>query len=148
MPFCLSILEDGTDSIVTGPACTYLALTAESVGIRAWAGVLDAKINRIFSQLATHGPIQEAVKRGGGTYRGIQYGSPERGVPDLFLFDDPVTKTTLALTLDGSSVCSKRVKRKISESRKVFHEARVAHNGGKLSDWSWDPVDTVVSCPG
>jgi uncharacterized protein (DUF302 family) len=147
VPFCLSVLEDGTHSMVAASCYTRLAVATGTVGIRILARVLDTKINQIFLQLSAHGSAHESVKQGGGTYRGIQYGSPERGMPDLVLFDDPVTKTTLALALDGSPVCPEAVRSKIKDSRQVFHEARVARNQSQLSDRSWDTAASAISCP-
>ena len=147
MPFCLSILEDGTRSMVAASCYTRVDVDIEPVGVRILARVLDREINQIFLELSAHGSAYEAVKQGDGTYRGIQYGSPKRGMPDLVLFDDPVTKTTLALALDGSPVCPEAVKNKIRDSRQVFEEARVARNQSKLPDRSWDIAASAISCP-
>ena len=111
------------------------------------ARVLDTKINQIFLELSAQGSAHESVKQGGGTYRGIQYGSPKRGMPDLVLFDDPVTKTTLALGLDGSPVCPETVRNKIRESRQVFQEAQVVRDQSQLCDRSWDIAASAISCP-
>ena len=147
MPFCLSVLEDGTHSIVAASSYTRLAVATGTVAIRILARVLDTKINQMFLKLSAQGSAHESVKQGGGTYRGIQYGSPKRGMPDLVLFDDPVTKTTLALALDGSPVCPEAVRNKIMESRQVFQEAQVARDQSQLCDRSWDIAARAISCP-
>ena len=43
---------------------------------------------------------EAAIKEGGGTFRGMQQGVPEKGVKGLALFDHPETKSTLALPED------------------------------------------------
>lgn len=63
---------------------------------------------------------EEAVIRGGGEYRGIQRGSHQRGVPDLVLFNDPITGTTLALVLKAQPITARAIRSKISRSRAVF----------------------------
>lgn len=118
---CMSIFETGTYSILLASHCTHVAAAAEPVGMRMLARTLDAHITHTLIQLSVHESAYGAITQGGGIYRGIQYGSRERGLPDLVLFDDPVTKTTLALPLDGSPVCPKAVRRRIKDSRKVFH---------------------------
>jgi uncharacterized protein (DUF302 family) len=147
MPFCLCVLEDGNHSIVAASYYGRFAVAIGRVGIRILARVLDTKINQMFLELSAHGSAHESVRQGGGTYRGIQYGSPKRGMPDLVLFDDPVTKTTLALALDGSPVCPEAVRSKIRDSRQVFHDAQVARNHSKLPDRSWDTAASAISCP-
>jgi hypothetical protein len=112
------------------------------------AGILEAKINQVFLQISAHGSVYEAVKKGGGTYRGIQYGSQEIGVPDLVLFDDLVTKTTLALAFDGSPVSAEVVVSKIRESRKRFLEPQAADYGTQMTRRSWDVPETAGSCAG
>lgn len=145
MPFCLSILEDESCSVVAASHYTGAAVDTASAQIRVLARVLDTKISQIFQELSAHGWVHDVVKQGGGIYRGIQYGSPERGMPDLVLFDDPVTKTTLALAFDGSPVCPEAVATKISSSRKVFQEAQAAREGTTLPDRSWDDAGTRIS---
>lgn len=123
MPFYLYIVENGTCSTIVASRCAHLAMAAEPVGIRGLPRALDAQLKHIFIQLSVHESAHEAIAQGGGIYRGIQYGSRERALPDLVLFDDPVTKTTLALPLNDTSVCPEAVKRRIRDSRKVFHVA-------------------------
>lgn len=123
------------------------ALFPKEPAIRILARVLDTKINQMFLKLSAQGSAHESVKQGGGTYRGIQYGSPKRGMPDLVLFDDPVTKTTLALALDGSPVCPEAVRNKIRESRQVFQEAQVVRDQSQLCDRSWDIPARAISGP-
>lgn len=134
MPFCLAVIEDGTHSIVATAHRARLAVDKSSVGIRVLTRVLDDKIMQVFLQLCTHDSAREAVIQGGGSYRGIQHGSPERGIPDLVLFNDPVTNTTLALVFDGSPVSCEAVKAKIRDSRKVFDEA------GRMPDENAEPA--------
>lgn len=123
LPFCLFVADNGACSTVaTVSRSTRVTIATELIALRATSYALDRQMNEIFVQLSTHGSVYEAVKKGGGIYRGIQYGSPERRTPDLVLFDDPITSTTLALAWDGSPVSPKSVRSKITNSRKVFHE--------------------------
>lgn len=59
-----------------------------------------------------------AVRRGGGQYVGIQRGLGTADVPDLVLFNDPQTGSTLALAI--SQVSPWRVRAKIQDSRFRF----------------------------
>lgn len=145
MPFCLSILEDESCSVVAASDYTGAAVDAASAQIRVLARILHTKMSQIFLELSAHGSVHDAVNQGGGIYRGIQYGSPERGMPDLVLFDDPVTKTTLALAFGGSPVCPEAVTTKIKNSRKVFQAAQAARDGTKPPDRSWDDAGTRIS---
>ena len=63
---------------------------------------------------------QEAVTRGGGEYRGIQRGSDRKGIPDLVLFNDPITGTTLALILEEEPITPRAIRLKIARSRAMF----------------------------
>ena len=132
--FCVTVLEAETGSVVASGACTAFAVATGTIGIRAVARVVQAKVKQVFFRLSVRGSVHEAVKEGGGTYRGIQYGSPETGMPDLVLFDDPVTKTTLAPVLDGPCVRSEAVSAKIMKSRKVFCDAQLTHGGLEPTD--------------
>lgn len=76
MPFCLSVMEDGNNSIVTGLACTHLALAAKSVAMSVLACVVDAKIRQVFLSLSTHGFVHEAV-----TARGLGTEAPDNRKP-------------------------------------------------------------------
>jgi hypothetical protein len=64
--------------------------------------------------------IEEAVIAGGGEYRGIQRGSRQKGIPDLILFNDPLTGTTLALVANGRHITAQNVRAKIDRSRARF----------------------------
>lgn len=65
--------------------------------------------------------IQEAVIAGGGKYQGIQRGSRQRGIPDMVLFNDPLTGTTLALIVNGGRpITAQRIRAKIASSRATF----------------------------
>lgn len=66
------------------------------------------------------GNVQEVVQAGGGEYRGIQKGSRERRIPDLLLFNDPLTGTTLALVINERSITAQKVRSKIARSRETF----------------------------
>ena len=61
-----------------------------------------------------------AIHAGGGEYLGIQPGLPQAGVPDLVLFNDPLTGTTLALIVNAMPVTVRRVRRKIARSRFAY----------------------------
>ncbi len=68
-------------------------------------------------------PAEGAVLEGGGKYVGIQIGSRHKGIPDLVLFNDPLTRTTLALIVGATPITAQRVQAKIAQSRMVFAEA-------------------------
>ena len=61
-----------------------------------------------------------AVLDGGGEYVGIQRGSQHKGIPDMVLFNDPLTRTTLALVLSAMPISAQQVRAKITHSRFVF----------------------------
>jgi hypothetical protein len=65
-----------------------------------------------------------AVLEGGGEYVGIQRGSRHKGIPDMVLFNDPMTRTTLALVVSATPLTEQQVRAKIAHSRFVFAEAR------------------------
>jgi hypothetical protein len=68
--------------------------------------------------------IATIVIAGGGQYRGIQRGSHERGIPDLILFNDPLTGTTLALVANDEPITALRVRARIRRSRVDFQMCR------------------------
>ncbi len=68
-----------------------------------------------------------AVLDGGGEYVGIQRGSRHKGIPDMVLFNDPMTRTTMALVVSATPVTAQQVRAKIAHSRFVF--ARVRRKG-------------------
>jgi hypothetical protein len=72
---------------------------------------------------------QHAVEKGGGEYRGLQPGSAEKDVPDLILFDDPATHTTLALPLGDTPITAPAVRRKIARSRSLFRRKEETGRG-------------------
>ncbi len=60
-----------------------------------------------------------AIKEGGGVPAGVMRGDPQIGLPELTLFHDPQTGTTLALkTADG--IDSEKVRRKLEDSRAQY----------------------------
>ncbi len=70
-----------------------------------------------------------AVLEGGGQYVGIQIGSRSKGIPDLVLFNDPLTRTTLALVVSATPITAQQVRARIAQSRSVFGEARQSGGG-------------------
>ena len=60
------------------------------------------------------------IREGGGEYVGIQRGVQLAGSPDLVLFNDPLTGTTLALAASAMLATVPRVRAKIAESRSTF----------------------------
>ena len=64
--------------------------------------------------------LAEAVTAGGGEYRGVQRGSQQKGIPDLILFNDPLTGTTLALVANAKLITPQIVRAKIGRSRADF----------------------------
>ena len=60
----------------------------------------------------------------GGQFVGVQRGVPRPGSPDLVLFNDPMTGTTLALAVNNKHITVQRVQAKIEHSRHRFAEAR------------------------
>jgi hypothetical protein len=79
-----------------------------------------------------------AVLDGGGEYVGIQRGSRHKGIPDMVLFNDPMTRTTLALVVSATPVTAQQVRAKIAHSRFVF--ARVRKSRGRDKDFSVPPA--------
>ena len=67
---------------------------------------------------------ERAVLEGGGKYVGIQPGSLLKGIPDLVLFNDPLTRTTLALVVSATPITAQQVRARIAQSRSAFAEAR------------------------
>lgn len=64
--------------------------------------------------------IEAAVTAGGGEYCGIQRGSQQKDIPDLILFNDPLTRTTLALVANARPITPQIVRAKIGRSRADF----------------------------
>ncbi len=71
-----------------------------------------------------------AICEAGGQFVGVQRGVPRAGNPDLFLFNDPMTGTTLALAANEEHITAHRVRTKIEHSRHRFAEAR---RGGEIA---------------
>ncbi len=69
----------------------------------------------------TTGEHDAAIKAGGAVPGGIQKGDPEIGVPDLALFHDPQTGSTLALKTD--KVTAENVKKELEKSRDMYAAA-------------------------
>lgn len=132
LPFCLVLEEDPGDAgcKVLAPNYRRLIHTAAAIGARVLARVLDHQIRQVLYQLHVNDPCQGAIVAGGGEYRGIQPGSAEKGIPDLVLFDDPATHTTLALPIREAPITAAAVRRKIARSRMRFARQR----GTDLSD--------------
>ncbi len=67
---------------------------------------------------------------------GIQRGVPQAGSPDLVLFNDPLTGTTLTLIASAAFVTVERVRAKIAKSRSMFAAVREnrAHRESRRSD--------------
>lgn len=65
------------------------------------------------------GLFEQAIRAGGGQYVGVQRGSREKGIPDLVLFNDPLTHTTLAFRA-GGGITEQTVRAKIAHSRTGF----------------------------
>ncbi len=71
-----------------------------------------------------------AICAAGGQFVGVQRGVPRAGSPDLILFNDPTTGTTLALAVNNKHITVQRVRAKIEHSRHRFAKAR---RGGVLT---------------
>ena len=65
-----------------------------------------------------------AIREAGGEFVGVQRGVPRAGNPDLVLFNDPMTGTTLALAVDDKHITVQRVQAKIERSRHRFAAMR------------------------
>jgi len=65
-----------------------------------------------------------AIDAGGGEYVGIQRGVPQTAMPDLILFNDPLTHTTLALAVNEGPITAQSVQAKIALSRHVFRQMK------------------------
>jgi hypothetical protein len=68
------------------------------------------------------GVFHEHIKKGGAVPGGIQKGDAEIGVPDLALFHDPATGSTLALPTD--KISPENVQKQIQTSRKQYLAAK------------------------
>ncbi len=80
--------------------------------------------------------VRTIIREGGGEYVGIQRGVWQAGSPDLVLFNDPLTGTTLALAASATLVTVRHVRAKIAESRSTFAAVREsrAHRESRRSD--------------
>ena len=65
-----------------------------------------------------------AIREAGGEFVGVQHGVPRAGNPDLVLFNDPMTGTTLALAVNDRRITAQRVQAKIECSRYRFAAMR------------------------
>lgn len=65
-----------------------------------------------------------AIREAGGEFVGVQPGVPRAGNPDLFLFNDPMTGTTLAMAANEHHITVHRVRTKLEHSRHRFAEMR------------------------
>ncbi len=80
------------------------------------------------------------IHEGGGEYVGIQHGVWQAGSPDLVLFNDPLTGTTLALVASAAFVTVQRVRAKIAESRSAFATMRESgeYRESRQRDLPWE----------
>lgn len=85
-------------------------------------------------------PMKSIISEGGGEYVGIQGGVWQAGSPDLVLFNDPLTGTTLALAASAAIVTAQRVRAKIAESRSMFVAMREsgASRESRQGDLPWN----------
>jgi hypothetical protein len=67
--------------------------------------------------------IEAQVRAAGAHPVGVQRGMPEAGLPDLFLFNDPQSMTTLALPMN-TPITSQAVAAKLAASRRNFMPTR------------------------
>ncbi len=84
--------------------------------------------------------VKTIIREGGGEYVGIQRGVWQAGSPDLVLFNDPLTGTTLALAASAAFVTVQCVRTKIAESRLVFAAMREsgAYRESRQGDLPWN----------
>ena len=84
--------------------------------------------------------MKSIIREGGGEYVGIQRGVWQAGSPDLVLFNDPLTGTTLALAASAAIVTAQRVRAKIAESRSMFVATRKsgAYRESRQGDLPWN----------
>lgn len=71
--------------------------------------------------------LQRVVADGGGEYCGVQIGSRHLGIPDLILFNDPVTCTTLALIINEERITAQTVRERIARSRATYCRRARSH---------------------
>lgn len=86
----------------------------------------------------TTGEFDEAIKKGGAVPGGIQHGDPEINLPDLVLFHDPATGSTLALPTD--KITPEGVKAQLQKSRDMYLAAEDRKAGVKPEDVSQSQV--------
>lgn len=84
--------------------------------------------------------VRTIIREGGGEYVGIQRGVWQAGSPDLVLFNDPLTGTTLALAASAALVSVWHVRAKIAESRSTFAAMRKkgAYRESRQGDPPWN----------
>jgi len=84
--------------------------------------------------------VKSIISEGGGEYVGIQRGVPQAGSPDLVLFNDPLTGTTLTLIASAAFVTVERVRAKLAESRSMFAAMRKskAYGESRQRDLPWE----------
>ncbi len=84
--------------------------------------------------------MKSIIREGGGEYVGIQHGVWQVGSPDLVLFNDPLTGTTLALVAGAAFVTVQRVRAKIAGSRSAFAAMREsgAYRESRQRDLRWE----------
>ena len=68
--------------------------------------------------------VRAIIRERGGKYVGIQRRAWQAGSPDLVLFNDPQTGTTLALAASAAIVTVQHVRAKLTESRSTFAAMR------------------------
>ncbi len=120
LPLCLILQEEGdAGSKVVALDYRQLVATNPSPGTQVLARIMEFQIRQALWRVADPDSYQ-AVAKGGGEYRGIQRGSAAKNVPDLVLFDDPATHTTLSLRVGEAPITAEAVRKEIARSRAQF----------------------------
>lgn len=99
------------------------AITTETRGQNSWVNYgqhlrVPFQEGRTVPPERTAGENDAAIKQGGGVPGGIQKGDPEIDIPDLVLFHDPTTGSTLALK--AGDVTPEAVREHIQQSRAQY----------------------------
>lgn len=122
------VMPDGTYKLKAGQETP-----ATKRGVEGYAKELYGKTAALQPAFASHTPgmpperstgvpeFDEAIKAGGGIPGGLQKGDPEINLPDLALFHDPQSGSTLALRSDDVTAAS--VERELKKSRAMYAAA-------------------------
>lgn len=122
------VLPDGTYKLSAGQETP-----ATKRGVEGYAKEKYGKNAALQPAFASHTPgmpperstgvpeFDEAIKAGGGIPGGLQKGDPEINLPDLALFHDPQSGSTLALRSDDVTAAS--VERELKKSRAMYAAA-------------------------